>query len=225
MENVLPHLSSLRSLNLGEDTGLGLTNWHIDTIKSPLKYLRVSLEGISHLCDLMSTETLSTTLEQLHVTMRSAYPRKNILPKELMLRKMINLHTFSFVQSIFSNNRIAWSAIESLTTPNVMPVLRRLNLGVFITINDLKFINTSSLFIDNRQIDVQFAFIVDEVSIDIHQRDQVPHGSRFHPREIVGATCVVSWLSKNHQELTNISCYVSNCIVMQFLFDSILIKS
>jgi hypothetical protein len=32
VKNVLPYWSSLRSLNLGEDTGLGLTNWHIDLI-------------------------------------------------------------------------------------------------------------------------------------------------------------------------------------------------
>ncbi|CAF4555741.1 unnamed protein product, partial [Rotaria magnacalcarata] len=73
VENVLPHLSALRSLDLGQDTGFGLTNWNITTIQSPLNYLRVSLEYIPRLCHVISRDTLSTTLEQLHVTLRSSH--------------------------------------------------------------------------------------------------------------------------------------------------------
>ncbi len=71
VENILPHLSALRSLDLDQDTGLGIMTCHIDTIQCPLNYLRVPMRAIDHLCHLMSIETLSTTLEQLHVTMRS----------------------------------------------------------------------------------------------------------------------------------------------------------
>ncbi|CAF0720241.1 unnamed protein product [Rotaria sp. Silwood1] len=73
VENVLPHLSALCSLDLGQDIGLGLTNWYITTIQSPLNYLRVPMEDIPHLCHVISRETLSTTLEQLHVTMRGLH--------------------------------------------------------------------------------------------------------------------------------------------------------
>ncbi|CAF5018562.1 unnamed protein product [Rotaria sp. Silwood1] len=187
VENVLPHLSALRSLDLGQDIGLGLTNWYITTIQSPLNYLRVSMQDIPHLCHVISRETLSTTLEQLHVTMRSLHViRENSLPKGLVLSKMINLHTFTLVQSIFSYNRIEWSTIESLTAPNVMPVLRRMNLAIFITVDDLYCINRSSLFIDDRRIDVQFVFIIDDTSLGIQLSHHVPHGSHFHPRQIVG---------------------------------------
>ncbi len=224
MENVLPHLSALRSLDLGQDTGFGLTTWNITTIQSPLNYLRVSLEHIPQLCHVISRDTLSTTLEQLHVTLRSSHASKeNSIPKELTLSKMINLHTFTLVQSMFTyiDNRIEWSTIESLTAPNVMPVLRRMNLAILITIDDLDCINRSSLFIDDRRIDIQFAIITADTSLGNEVRNYLPHGSRFHPRQIVGVTCVLSYLSQNYQELTNINCYVSNCIITLFLFDNI----
>jgi hypothetical protein len=183
VENVLPHLIMIRSLDLGQDTGLGLTRWHITTIQSPLNYLCLPMQSITRLCHVMSTESLSTTLEQLHVTMRSEHvTRYQTLPKELVLPKMINLHTFTLVQSIFSTNRIYWSPIESLTGPNVMPELRRVNLAIFITIDDLYRINKSSLFTDDRHIDVQFAFIIDDVPQGIQLINHVPHGSRFHRR-------------------------------------------
>ncbi|CAM4774372.1 unnamed protein product [Rotaria magnacalcarata] len=193
VENVLPHLSALRSLDLGQDTGFGLTNWNITTIQSPLNYLRVSLEYIPRLCHVISRDTLSTTLEQLHVTLRSSHVReKNSIPKELVLSKMINLHTFTLVQSIFTfiYNRIEWPTIESLTAPNVMPVLRRLNLAILIAIDDLDCINRSSLFIDDRRIDIQFALIIADTSLGNELRYSLAHGSRFHPRQIVGITCV-----------------------------------
>ncbi|CAF2213932.1 unnamed protein product [Rotaria magnacalcarata] len=185
-ENVLPHLNALCSLDLGQDTGFGLTNWYITTIQCPLNYLRVSMTHIPHLCHVMSRETLSTTLEQLHVTMRSQHVRrKNSLPKGLVLSKMINLHTFTLVQSIFyRSSRIEWSTIESLTASNVMPALRRMDLAIFITVDDLDCINRSSLFMDDRRIDIQFAFIIDDTSRGNQLSHYVPHGSRFHPRQI-----------------------------------------
>jgi hypothetical protein len=223
VENILPHLNALRSLDLGQDTGFGITNCRIDTIQCSLDYLRVPMRTIEHLCHLMSIETLSTTLKQLHVTMRSqAAPVRigNDLPKQLVLPKMVNLHTFTFVQSIFSENRIQWSTIDFLTGPNVMPRLRQMNLVIFITVNDLNCINRSALFTDDRRINVQFAFIMDDLFLDIQLRQHMPHGNHFHPREIIHATCVVSCLTQEYRELTNINCYVSN-LVLLFDFSSI----
>jgi hypothetical protein len=210
VQNVLPYLTSLRSLDLGQDTGFGLTNWHITTIQSPLKYLRVSLADAAHLYHVISAEILSTTLEQLHVTLR--YPDwicEKIRSEELKLPSMVHLHTFTLIQSIFSEDRIEWSTIELLTAPKVMPVLRRMNLAIFITANDLNRVNESSLFSNGRRIDVQFAFIVDDDSLDIQLNHQLPHGSRFHPRELIGVTCTGSSLSESYKESTNLDCYVS----------------
>ncbi|CAF3375321.1 unnamed protein product [Rotaria socialis] len=130
VKNILPHLNALCSLDLGQDTGFGLTNWYVTTIQCPLKYLRVPMEHIPHLCHVMIRETLSSTSEQFHVTVRSQYmERKNSLPTGLVLSEMINLHAFTLVESIFyRSRRIEWSTIESLTAPNVMVVLRRMKL-------------------------------------------------------------------------------------------------
>jgi hypothetical protein len=227
VKKVLPHLNALRSLDLGQDTGFGLTNWYSTTIQCPLNYLRVSMEHIPHLCHVMSRETLSTTLKQLHVTMRNEHGRrKNSIPKGLVLSKMINLHAFTLVQSIFYRSSIIkWSTMESLTHPNVMPVLRRMNLAIFITVDDLDCINRSALFTDDRRIDIQFAFIIDDASLGNELSHSVPHGSRFHPRQIAGVTCVSRYLTQSYQELTNMNCYVSNCIITSFLFDNILMRN
>jgi hypothetical protein len=209
VQNVLPHLISLRSLDLGQDTGFGPTNWRITTIQSPLTYLRISLAHSVHLYHVISAEAFPTTLEQLHVTLRSYHWMTKELSEKLELPSMVHLHTFTVIESIFSTDRIEWSTIELLTAPKVMPVLRRINLAIFVTVNDLYNINESPLFTDNRRIDVQFAFIVDDASLDIQLSHQLPHGSRFHPREVVGVTCTVSSQSESYKESTNLDCYVS----------------
>lgn len=211
VENVLPHLTSLRSLDLGQDTGFGLTNWKITTVLSRLTYLRASLSDVAHLYHVMSNKALATTLEQLHVTMRNmdwGWGYRGFLPEDLELPPMLNLHTFTLVQTILSNNRINWSTIESLTAPDHMPALRRMNLAIFMTVDVLRVIKRSLLFTDDRRIDVQFAFIVDYVSPKVQLSDQVPHGSRCHPRQVVGVTCVSSWLSRKYQHLSDIDCHV-----------------
>ena len=203
-------MTSLRSLDLGQDTGIGLVSPHITMIHNRLTYLRVSLQDAADLYHVMSSATLSTTLEQLHVTMRAIeFLREKILPKGLKLPVMMNVQTFTLVQTIFSINRIEWSTIESFTASDHMPVLRRVNLTTLITVDDLSHVKESLLFTDDRRIDVQFAFIVDSDSFDIQLSHQVPHGSHSHPRQVVGVTCVVSGLSLQHHQSINNNCYVS----------------
>ncbi|CAF0955603.1 unnamed protein product [Adineta steineri] len=211
MENVLPHLNALRSLDLGQGIDVGLPLWHVTTIECSLNYLRIPLQHINQLCQVMSLEKLSTTLEELHVAMRSLDAGGyNELPDELVLSKMNNLHSFSLVQSIFTDNRIEWSTIEILTAANVMPVLRKMNLILFISLDDMDCIKKSALFTDNRQIDIQFAFIMDENSLATQLSEYIPHGSRFHPREIVGITCMAHCLTPEDRQLTNLDCYFDN---------------
>ena len=158
----------------------------------------------------MSVKTLSTTLEQLHVTLRSLHEMDEDIPSEgLEFPSMMNLHTFTLIQSILSGKRVSWSMIESLTASTVMPVLRRVSLAIFITVDEVHRTKTSFLFTDDRRIDVQFAFIVDNGSLGLQLSHQIPHGSRFHPREVVGVTCVVKLLSDSYEESTNLNCYVS----------------
>ena len=210
VQNVLPHLTSLRSLDLGQDTGIGLANPQMTLIHSRLAYLRLSLQDMAHLYHVMSSNILSATLEQFHVTMRSHHPLcEKIFPRDLRLPPMMKLHTFSLFQTILSDNRIEWSTIESVTDPNHMPVLRQVNLAIFITVNDLYRINGSSLFTDHRRIDVQFAFIIDNHPSGVQLSHLVPHQNRLYSRQVVGVTCVVSKLSTRYRHLTDISCHVS----------------
>ena len=118
IENVLPHLNALRSLDLGQETGLGIRNWRIKTIPCPLNYLRAPMCNMEQLYELMSVETLSTTLEQLHVTIRNLPGGAIRVPRPLILAQMIHLHSFTFAQSMFSDNRIEWSNIDFLTSCN-----------------------------------------------------------------------------------------------------------
>jgi hypothetical protein len=161
----------------------------------------------------MSVKALSTTLEQLHVTLRSQrLVWKTTLPEGLDLPPMMNLHTFTLVQSIFSQTRTPWWTIESLTALNVMPILRPVNSAIFINIADLDRINGSLLFTDDRRIDVQFAFIIDNGSLGVQLSHQISHRSRFHPREVVGVTCVVSWFSEKYRKSIDINCQASSFI-------------
>ena len=94
--DVLTHLNALRSLDCDQDTGFGLVHWNVTRIECPLQYLRVPINDISQLTHLISRETLSTTLEEFHVTMRNDHDN-NSLPKQLVLPWVINLHTFTLV--------------------------------------------------------------------------------------------------------------------------------
>lgn len=219
LEDVLPHLNVLRSLDCGQDTGFGLVHWNITRIECPLQYLRVPINDISQLTDLISRERLSTTLEEFHVTMRNDHviKDKNNYPKGIFLPSMMNLHTFTLVQSIFSECRIAWSTIELLTSSDVMPVLQRMNLSIFINDNELDSIKRSSLFFDDdRRIDIQFAFIIDRSLFSNKLDDHLPHGNRFHQRELVGVTCVINHLFGDYHRMTNVNSYVS---IFVFRFD------
>ena len=170
LKDVLPHLNCLRSLDCGQDTGFSLVYWYVTKVECPLQYLRVPINDIPQLLHLISNKTFSMTLEEMHVTMRNDHIRREncSLPKQFELPWMSNLHTFTFVQSIFGKSRFEWTTIELVTASNVMAVLRRMNLAMFININEVDSINRSALFIDYRQIDIQFAFIVDESSTMIH---------------------------------------------------------
>ncbi|CAF1582923.1 unnamed protein product [Rotaria sp. Silwood1] len=72
--------------------------------------------------------------------------------------RMINLPTFALVQTFFSMLTIEWTVFEILTSSNVMPVGRRVNVSLFININDLNCISLSGFFTDHRPVNVHFAF-------------------------------------------------------------------
>ncbi|CAF1388268.1 unnamed protein product [Rotaria sordida] len=115
--------------------------------------------------------------------------------------RMINSHTFSLVQTFFSMLTIEWTVFEILTSSNVMPVLRRANVSLFININDLNCISSSGIFTDHRHVDVHFAFNLLNCPPYTKVTPCIPRGNRFHSREIVGATFVVNHWSPRSEWL------------------------
>ncbi|CAF3056610.1 unnamed protein product [Rotaria sp. Silwood2] len=188
---LLIHLPALRSLNLGMN--YYMTSWPITTAVAPLIYLRLSLSNMDDLLRLISTEPLFDTLRQLHITIGDSDSNKHcpVSMSNLSIR-MINLHTFSLVQTFFSLLTIEWTVFEILTSSNVMPVLRRANVSLFININHLSCISSSGIFTDHRHVDVHFAFNLLNCPHNIKVTPYIPRGNRFHSREIVGATFVVN---------------------------------
>ncbi len=188
---LLIHLPALRSLDLSMNHYQ--TWWPITTAITPLTYLRLSLASMKILLRVISTQPLSNTLRQLHVQIGISFIKSHspVCMSNLSIR-MVNLHTFTLVQTFFSVLKIEWTDFEILTSSNVMPILRRANVSLFINTNDLSCIGSTPLFTDHRHVDVHFAFNLINCPQYIKVTPYIPRGNRFHPREIVGATFVVN---------------------------------
>ncbi|CAF1305645.1 unnamed protein product [Rotaria sordida] len=175
------------------------TNWPINTAVTPLTYLRLDLPCMDTLLRLISTTPLSDTLRQLHV--KIGHSRSPVSISNLSIR-MNSLHTFSFVQTFFSTLTIEWTIFEMLTSSNVMPILRRANVSIFIDISDLNRIGSSPLFTDYRHVDVHFGINLINCPQYINVTQYIPRGNRFHPREIVSVTFLVKHVSNRLEWLT-----------------------
>ncbi|CAM4838015.1 unnamed protein product [Rotaria magnacalcarata] len=72
---------------------------------------------------------------------------------------------------------------------------------LFININDINRIGSSGIFADHRHVDVHFAFHLLNCPQYVKVTPYIPRGSRFHSREIVGATFVVNHWSDRSEWL------------------------
>jgi hypothetical protein len=126
---------------------------------------------------------------------------------------MVNLHTFTFFKPFFSRLIIRWTLIEILTSSNVMPVLQRANMSLFINIDEVNRISSSLLFTDHRHVNVLFALSLIDCSQYLEVTQYIPRGSRVHPREIAGATFVVNHWSQKSEWLTDSDPFVSYSII------------
>ncbi|CAF1582214.1 unnamed protein product, partial [Didymodactylos carnosus] len=163
------------------------TSWPITTCIAPLTYLCLGLRSMDILVRLISTPSLSNTLRQLHVKLcNNTFNTQTTISTTNLSIRMVNLHTFTLVQNFFSELTIKWTVFEILTSSNVMPILRRTNVSIFININDLNRVSSSPLFTDHRHVDVNFAFNLINCLQYIKMTQYIPRGNRFHPREIVG---------------------------------------
>jgi hypothetical protein len=220
LDNILLiHLPALRSLDLGiQYHG---TRWNITTAVVPLTYLRLSLPSMDILIRLISTPPLFQTLRQLHIQIgNSHFDSKGDFSASMshLPIRMINLHTFTLLQTFFSVLTIEWTVFEMLTSSKMMPVLRRANTSIFIKINDLNRIGSSSLFTDHRHVDVHFVFNLVNCPQDTNMSQYIPRGSCFHPREIVGATLLVNRWRNRSKWPTNANPFVSYSPMIFYIY-------
>jgi hypothetical protein len=122
---------------------------------------------------------------------------------------MSSLQTFTFVKSLYRQFADEWTFIDALTSSTVMPMLQRAKLIVAIDVLDLNRIDRSALFNDQRRVDVQYAFILNDNLSHIDLDERIPRGSRSHPRSVASVTFVRnSWKGTTPHALPE-KCYVS----------------
>ncbi|CAF1480215.1 unnamed protein product [Rotaria sp. Silwood1] len=192
---ILNHLSALPSFDLGMESLFFLHYWPFKIIQIPLTYLTITLSTTRNLLDIMSTEPLSRTLEQLHIKLaHECFLINSSLDGINLLPQMKALHTFSFVKSFNWHSMVEWTFVNLLTSSNVMPALRRMNFSIVISVDDLIRMKNSALFTDLRHIDVHYAFIINDDRPHIELLNYVPYGNQCHPRQIGSATFIsVCW--------------------------------
>ena len=215
-EVLLIQLPALRSLDLG--VKYHETGWPFTGAIVPLTYIRVSLPNVGILVKLMSTSPLSNTLRHLHIQAGSdVYDSSGNNPIHTVSVSMVNLHTFTLVQTYLSQLTIEWQHVEMLTSSKVMPVLRRANFALFVNINDLDRIRSATIFIDHRHVEVNFAFSLVNCRRYDEMTQLIPCGSHFHPREIAGATFVVNAWCERSKRVDHGDPYVSACFTIFLL--------
>jgi hypothetical protein len=78
----------------------------------------------------------------------------------IILSCLAGNHTFTFIElsnRLFSKGYIL---VDTLTSFNIMSVLRRMNFCIVINTNDHNQMHHSALFSDYQQIDIHCAFII-----------------------------------------------------------------
>ncbi|CAF0964394.1 unnamed protein product [Adineta ricciae] len=113
----------------------------------------------------MLTPHLSMTLKHLHIIVRGAQNMTYFhVPNKHRLVVMKQLETFTFVKSFIWKFENELQFIELLTSADIMPVLRRVNLSIALDTEELNRIKQSSIFDDYRCIDVHFALHIVDVN-------------------------------------------------------------
>ncbi|CAF2725237.1 unnamed protein product [Rotaria sp. Silwood2] len=187
---VINNLVGLRSLNLGLESSFFLHRWPFKTIQTPLIYLSITLSTTCDLLNIMLTQPLTYTLQELHIKLSHMYNIIYSLDRRHLLPRMESLHTFSFVKSFNWYSVIEWTFVNQLTSSSVMPILRRMNFSLVANGDDLVRMSKSALFTDNRRIDVHYALIINDDRSHTDLIKSVPHGNQYNLRQIASATFI-----------------------------------
>jgi hypothetical protein len=191
MIKVLHRLLNLRSLDFGMESSFFLHPWCLKTIEIPLTYLRITTSAIPTIVHLMLTQPLPHTLQQFHVKLNNNCKALQInISSVKLLTRMEVLHTFTFSKSFDWHFPEEWTFVDILTSSKVMPILQRMNFSIVIESNDVDHMNHSALFTDYRNVDIHYAFIINDNRLHSEISQYIPHGSQSHPREIGSATFI-----------------------------------
>jgi len=181
----------------------------------------------------MITQPLSHTLQQLHITINdvasNSHPR---LPYAHFWPQMKVLHTFTFVKSFNWHFSKEWTLIDTLTSSDIMPMLRRMNFCIVIDTDDLHGMHRSALFTDYRHVDVHYAFMINDNRQHIELSDYLQGHSQSHRRQIVSATFISECWPNNQlfkaHDLLYVSSYsikITDCFKGRFSFNHFLLFS
>ena len=211
VQNVLlRYLPNLRTLDLGFESSHFIRDWEITPHSTALTYLRITVFSVEDLLAIMATPPLSKTLRHLHVKLSDTWRNILLQVSELHIGFcMSSLRTFTLVKGLHRQCYHEWKLIEALTSATVMPVLQRAKLIVALDLADLDRIGRSALFSDHRLVDVQYAVILDDNQPHTDLDQQIPRGSRSHPRSVVSATFVEGALIDNRPYAVPRKIYVS----------------
>jgi hypothetical protein len=160
-----------------------------------LTFLRIVLDNPYKIIGLMLTRPLSETLKHLHITLNDFMSDLDFrLPRKDQLVPMKELNTFTLVKSFRWRLKNELTSIDILTSSDIMPVLRRINLSITVNIDELYRIKQCSIFNDHRCVDVHFVLCIDDLDANFRLTNLIPHGSLSHPREVRGSAFMInSW--------------------------------
>jgi hypothetical protein len=183
--------------------------WHLTNISTPLTFLRIVLNSPYDVIRLILTPPLSKTLKHLHITLtdiRCAFDFR--LPTKDQLIPMTQLHTFTLVKSFLWKLKNELAFIDILTSADMMPMLRRINLSITLNNDELNRIKQCSIFNDRRCVDVHFALCVVDYEYDAYIQliKLIPHGSLSYPREVRGSAFMInSWYDIGYSTTVHLS--------------------
>lgn len=190
VRNVLRHLPALQLLDFGRNTSCHLHYWPLKTIQAHLIYIRITITTVDDLLRLVNTQPLSHTLQQLHITMNDLCRTNSSisLPDAHLWPRMKVLHTFTFIKPFNWHFIEEWMLVDTLTSSNIMPMLRRMNFCIVIDSNDLHSMHHSGLFTDYRHVNIHYAFMINHNRQHIELNDYIQRHSQSHRRQIASAT-------------------------------------
>ncbi|CAF1595267.1 unnamed protein product [Rotaria sp. Silwood1] len=128
------------------------------------------------------------------------------LPNKDQLVSMIQLHTFTLVKSFLWILKNELTSIDILTSADMMPMLRSINLSITLNNDELNHIKQCSIFNDHRCVNVHFVLCIDDYDTNIQLKKLILHDSLSYPRKVMGSVFTVNyWYNIEYSTTVNLS--------------------